>query len=258
MGVHNQEKRKGLFTGRKLLGFYESILCLTLALEIYVFYYAYVSYKALSEAYSLVQSGSVTQPFTDFEEFISTRFNTFFFGAASKCKVLKYAWFWSWIDDNCPTTRISTELCDRCNEYTLTACYADQSTCNADSTGFSDACPYKICREGFLTYFMGISEPAAYALLALLVFQMIMMIVTGLLMCYHHSETIRNLSFRSLSIRVPNPNKTNNTAEARARASKHKKDAHRYRGATENEHEQPPPGYDEYGLQLTHSNERNI
>ena len=59
-----------------------------------------------------------------------------------------YAWFWSWINDYCPS-QMSQQMCQGCFDYSVTLCPASQEAC---SSGIEDACPYKICRRGFLSY----------------------------------------------------------------------------------------------------------
>ena len=63
-----------------------------------------------------------------------------------------YQWFWTLIDNNCNTNELSQTLCNRCDDYSVTACYADETTCDASGGTDGPTCPYTICRQQILNY----------------------------------------------------------------------------------------------------------
>ena len=75
----------GVFKGRVILGIYQSILLVALVAEIYILTLSLTTVQELKSAYVNVGAGETNVPMSYFETLMSTRFNTFFFGAQSKC-----------------------------------------------------------------------------------------------------------------------------------------------------------------------------
>lgn len=92
---------------------------------------------------------STTVAFVAGETIAGGYFNALFFTAASNCK-LSADWFWAWVDTNCPSTMTAT-YCQQCYSYSLSFCPADEQLCQNPTDKY---CPYTLCRENALDFFV--------------------------------------------------------------------------------------------------------
>jgi len=79
-------------------------------------------------------------------------------------------------------------------------------TCNADPTQLSSACAYVICRRGILTYFVNAIGPISYSVLAFTLFQVVIMVLNGMLICYTKRDSIEVILDKSGTTRRGNRN----------------------------------------------------
>lgn len=207
-GLNNQNKRFGGFwTGRKIIFIYEVLLVFTLVAEIFILSISLEASGEFKDIYPIledIQNGADLEvpAYSGLEHVISEKFNTFFFGATSKCDAALYSFFWSWVDDFCPSD-MSQQLCEGCEEYSITLCPADEHTCFSTSDGDGAACPYTLCRADILRYFSIRIEPVSYAVMILSFFQVIVVLMNMTVMCFHPRDDLEKILIKSGTISAP-------------------------------------------------------
>lgn len=219
IGIDHQDKKDGFLTGRVILGMYQIILIVALVAEAWVLSLALSAIKVLTATFYDLQTGTQAfVPYSDFEKQMASTFNTFFFGAASKCQDVKFQWFWLWIQDNCPQDKISIKLCARCGENSVAPCYADETACYGDTSGTQQACAYTVCRVGILDFFVSNAKSLSYGILAFTLFQCVMMILNGMLVCYTKRDSVKEILYKTGTIsninRVPGVPTTHQNSQA--------------------------------------------
>lgn len=137
---------------------------------------------------------------TKWEILFKEKFDKFFFGASSSCKASLYMWFWDWVNNNCPAT-LSQVNCQGCHDYSIRLCEADYNTCNADGSD-ETSCPYEICRDGILSYFIWRIKPFAVGLLIFSCFQILLIVANMALFCYTPKLTIDEMVIKSGTVEV--------------------------------------------------------
>lgn len=191
-GVLFQTKIVGTFwSGRKLLAFYNVMLFLIICAELFIIYISLSVLNDLMSTYADIMTKPEDQwPAIDgFEKQIGSKFNLFFFGAATSCQDPKFILLWDFVDKKCPDA-ISSTRCRGCGDNYITQCYADANQCMDVQNGDGGACAYSICRKNFLTFFIKNLYPIAYAVLAFIVFQIIMFLMGVILLCYTKRDDI--------------------------------------------------------------------
>lgn len=193
-GVAFQTKSVGTFwSGRKLLAFYDIMLFAILCAELFVIYISLSVLKELMSVYAdiMVNPEDKWPALDGIELQIATKFNLFFFGAATKCQDPKYLLFWQFVDEKCPAD-ISSTRCRGCGDDYITQCYADYNQCMSVDNGEGMACAYSICRKNFLTFFIKNLYPISYAVLGFIVFQILMFLMGLILLCYTKKDNIES------------------------------------------------------------------
>ena len=92
--------------------------------------------------------------------------------------------FISWVNSHCSAT-IDSSNCLKCYTYSPSQCYADQNSCYSTYHKIGSTCPYTICREPFLGYFVDNAYFVYIAGLAYFAFQCSLLI--GTIFLYLHS-----------------------------------------------------------------------
>jgi hypothetical protein len=190
---YQTRKLSKLVTGRKIMLVHLAMMILFLIAEIYLLR---ISLSAVTEYSNITSQINAdddvsTIPYATYENFISNQFNKFFFGASSECSKTLYLWFFSWINNNCPDT-ISQVKCQGCYSYSLTFCKADENLCYATASQEGNQyCPYTICRDGILSYFVSRVRPFAIALVALILLQAFFVLFDTMILCFrpHDNES---------------------------------------------------------------------
>jgi hypothetical protein len=108
-----------------------------------------------------------------------------------------YQWFWNFIDGHCDISKISQQLCSRCDDYTITACYADETTCDASGGISGPTCPYIICRYELISYLRDTLPTIAYGILGFTIFIVIMIILNCCLVCYTKRDSVEEILYKA-------------------------------------------------------------
>ena len=131
---------------------------------------------------------------------MAEKFDAFFFGAASQCLAAKYEWFWGFINKRCTPhdANMSQLNCQRCDDWSVTACVADARQCYTDGLHYpnaegvevlNSACPYIACRQGVLSFILDNFPPFSYFVIGMVAFQIILIISNCTLICFHQRDT---------------------------------------------------------------------
>jgi hypothetical protein len=141
---------------------------------------------------------AVTDPSQDDPEMsslelkIAEKFDAFFFGAASQCGTIKYAWFWGFINTRCAIydDNMSQEACQKCDDYSVTECLADPRQCyTVGETSTNSGCPYIACRRGILQFILDRFPPFSYFVITMVAFQIVLLAANATLICFHRRDT---------------------------------------------------------------------
>lgn len=141
----------GLWTGRRMLAVYQLTLIGTIIAVLYVASTLLIMTRSFRATYDSLGTSSETYDFDVYESGIAKRFNEFYFSSIQTCTDSKYAFFWGFIQDHCPT-EMNLINCMKCEDYSITSCPADEETCFSSSPYSIQACPYNICRGPILEY----------------------------------------------------------------------------------------------------------
>lgn len=153
-GIRNQGKFFGVVTGRKMLITYQIILCIGIIGLFSMASLALNYISDLNKASKFIKLNGISASATQFELTVAAKFNLFFFGASSICDSTAYQWFWDIVNQNCPPNYLSQVLCQKCADYSITGCFADELICNDSGGMFGEACPYSLCRAGIINFFL--------------------------------------------------------------------------------------------------------
>jgi hypothetical protein len=203
-GVSYQHRKTGPWTGRRVLGAYEVALVCCLVGAIYMALYLFAAIATFNSTYNDLQANTADDDevvvFETMEEVLARKFNDFFFGASyGTCGDLKYQWFWSLVNDECPDS-ISQSNCQKCAEYSITMCEADRIVCDATADQFGPACPYNACRKELLEYISDIATPISYTILAFVIFQLIFLVLACMLICYTERDSLEKQMIKAGTI----------------------------------------------------------
>ena len=197
----------GCLTRRSLNSLYIATLVVGMAAEVYVLSHTFNALESFTKTAALVQpqlsnstlvSGDVVPvaSFSALETDLSDRFNSFFFGAVDSCTNPNFGWYWDWIAKECASTSghsggstggksggpLDLNTCVSCEGSLLTYCAADSATCYStflnSVPGRGPACPFTLCRYGATRYMISQVGPFAYTLLAVLLVQSIVLVLT--------------------------------------------------------------------------------
>lgn len=185
----NRESKFTSWRGSRILSIYQIFLVATLVFELL---WIGVSLDALAllrtNALAVVDPSVDDPPMSSMEDKIAQKFDAFFFGAVSQCETVKYEWFWSFINTRCAALdeNMSQVTCQRCDDYSVTVCTADNKSCY---DGRDEACPYQACRAGILQFILDRFPPFAYFVIAIVVFQLLLILSNCTLICFHRRDT---------------------------------------------------------------------
>lgn len=153
-GMHRQVVRRGRFTGRCLLSFYQLAMASILVLLLV----SLLSMRSLASGLGeIVDAPTGTDlPYSNMERAsLAPFFDQFYFRAREVYDRGQggYGWFVAWTANNCPSA-MSLVHCDPCTNvdpatYIPAACCPDQAHC---AEGEMNACPYMRCRKGIAIY----------------------------------------------------------------------------------------------------------
>lgn len=191
-GVYYQRKdsRFTIWKGTIILSIYQFFLIATLTMQLVWLAVSMNSFTTLRSNAVAVLAGKEV-PMTSLELKIAEKFDAFFFGAQSSCNSATYQWFWSIVDKRCAAynPNMSQLACQRCGDYSVTQCAADAKSCYTDPALQGVACPYQACRQGALSFIVDKFAPIGYFAIGLLVFQILLIVSTCTLICYHKRDT---------------------------------------------------------------------
>ncbi len=192
-GVYYQRKdsRFTIWKGTIILSIYQFFLIATLTMQLVWLAVSMSSFTTLRNNAVAVLAGQENVPMTSLEMKIAEKFDAFFFGAQSACNSATYQWFWSIVDKRCAVynPNMSQLACQRCGDYSVTQCAADTKACYTDPSLQAIACPYQACRKGALSFVVDKFAPLGYFAIGLLVFQILLIVSTCTLICYHKRDT---------------------------------------------------------------------
>lgn len=200
-GIAKQTKKYGFWTGRKILFIWETMLIIGLLGLLLSLTNALAAVSGFADNKKLLKEDPTSNPsLTHYEELLKEKFDGFFFGASSSCKASLYMWFWDWVNNNCPAT-LGQINCQGCHDYSIRLCEADYNTCTASGSD-ETTCPYEVCREGILDYFIWRIRPFALGLFIFLLFQMLLVVANMALFCYTPKLTIEEMVIKSGTVEV--------------------------------------------------------
>ena len=143
----------GFWSGRRVLLIYQTILTAALAGVVYIVFICLITVNSFRNANNLLNAGQ-SAPFSSTEQYLSNRFNLFFFGAVyGTCKNTGFDFFWTFVNSQCQAP-INQQTCQKCYDFSIASCVADPSQCTTEGNGNSNpsniGCPYTYCRSGIL------------------------------------------------------------------------------------------------------------
>lgn len=183
LGLKYQYLREGVFTHRFILGAFILVQLACIAVEIW----AYVAgAKIVTNFHDISDSLAAgnTVSFDPQEKYLAYLFNNLFFGSAGSCTAVRTIFFWSWVADNCPSG-LQESVCLKCFPYSVGSCQADQNTCYSSTDQDGYTCPYTICRQPILSYFVQKVNIVEICAIALMVFQCFLVALVALLIIHH-------------------------------------------------------------------------
>jgi hypothetical protein len=204
----------GCWTGRRLLFFYQLGLIGTIVAVFYLASRMLMMTRSFEATYNTLGTDDETFDFDYYEESISTRFNQFYFSSIQTCTDSKYAFFWGFINDHCPQ-EMGLLNCMKCEDYSITSCPADEQTCFSDSPYSHQACAYNLCRGPILDYVIAYSRYAPHStffnslffirplseyLVFFGVFQLGLLFLNCLLICYTEKDSVEEMLIKSGTI----------------------------------------------------------
>ena len=215
-GSIRQVKRKGLFSGRRVLGLFQ--LCLVALFVASTSTLVSLDRRSVTLR-SILLDTTAFPHYDPFEKHLSLIFNDAYFDTV--CEGTSHSsrsnvWFRDWIKGNCPpspsigrhefcaTNRSDLLQCNARCEDTVAASGLDVESdfqcCPAESlclSGVLDACPYQNCRPQVLeevTIWLG---RLGTALRAIAILSITMSILTCLLICYNPRDDIENELYKA-------------------------------------------------------------
>mmetsp|Transcript_16061 Transcript_16061/g.26945 ORF Transcript_16061/g.26945 Transcript_16061/m.26945 type:complete len:282 (-) Transcript_16061:2515-3360(-) len=203
IGVNRQTKRYGCWTGRRIMALYQLTLLLTIVGDIWAVTRLMTYVKSFEEADESLAPGAQPLPYDSLEASVADRFNQFFFSATTTCTDAKFIFFWSWVDDHCEGV-VTQNACMGCGDYSITMCAADQDSCVlGEEVGDLSRCPYQLCRRGVLQYLIKYMRPAGSYVLAFTVFQVFLMLLSCLLICFTEKDSLQTVLIKTGTIARP-------------------------------------------------------
>jgi hypothetical protein len=177
--------------GRRVLAIYMLLLFGILALDIWVLITLTNTISSISNTKEALSSG-ISIDYDSFEEKLSSKFNEFFFAATESCSGA-YNWFWNWVQNRCPVSleEVPCKIASGCvNNPNSLQCAADKSVCYQNSVAnYIQSCPYEICRQGALSFFVEIIRRCWSFVIAILTFHLAKVLITILLICYNKRDS---------------------------------------------------------------------
>jgi hypothetical protein len=204
IGAANQVQRDGCCPGRCVLGYYQ--LMLIGNITAFVFIGVYLSSTLSSVQYTLDNDGNTE--YDQFEEEISTRFNSNYFAALCS-EFPENTWFLKWTGGICPDTMslgncalstndiepLSTrEECSSATQclfspFNPNKCCPDEQACTDETWGRA-SCPYEQCRSETLQWFVDKLDPFVSFCVIVTYISIGMMFLTCLLICYNPKDSV--------------------------------------------------------------------
>lgn len=184
LGMTHQTVREGPCRGRRLLCIFEIGVLVMLYMQFMVVIYSMNSVAGLEIVIDTLKKGG-SMEYLPIEESVSRRFNDYYFGTYddSQSDI-----FWRWLDSSCPSSMTSAS----CNSISYSSECPIQDAC--DSGEIDDpSCPYEICRKPAATKVHQIVSPLADYGLFLLFFEIVVIVLTCLLICYNPHDDERDL-----------------------------------------------------------------
>lgn len=183
LGLKYQYMRQGVFTHRLILSLFIFVQVTCIAVEIWTYV---AGAKIVTNFHSISSSlaqGNVV-PFDSHETYLAYLFNNLFFGSAGSCTAVRTIFFWSWIHDNCPSG-LQESVCLKCFPFSVGSCQADQNMCYSSTNQDGYTCPYTICRQPILSYFVNKVDIVEICAIALITFQCFLVILVAILIVHH-------------------------------------------------------------------------
>ncbi len=199
-GVYYQRKESKftMWKGSLILSIYQLFLVGTLTAELVwvgISLNAFVLLKNNAQTVVSIATGASTGAIPEvssLEDKIAVKFNAFFFGASSICNNPAYQWFWNFVNKRCAQfdPNMAQLTCQRCGDYSVTACTADAKACYSPTSGYAaTACPYAACRAGVLQFILVYLTPFVAFGLGVMLFQLVLIASNCALICYHRRDT---------------------------------------------------------------------
>lgn len=207
LGIEFQNLRTGVWTGKRILSIY--LLCNVAAFLSLAFMLYFTTDQVTSLKFTRAELlDGVDVAYDGFEDFISLKFNEFFFGVSAECGSLTVIWFWTFVDNFCPEA-MSQANCLRCGDYWVSNCYVDETTCYATydvvnggsgTPGENPTCPYEACRMGMLDYFIKRVGFFTWGLLALMLVFFILVLLATMLLCFSKKDSVEDMLVKAGAI----------------------------------------------------------
>lgn len=197
-GIRLMYTRRGVVSGHFMLIVY---LC-TAAGAIAAECWALINFSLTTQEYRSISSniGHGMRPPVRDDQYISKFFNRLFFGASLGCSNMSSAFFWSFINNHCPSG-VRESDCMKCYYFSPSQCMADQNTCYSSLNQDDASCPYMLCRTGILTYFVTKMDIIIICGVTLIAFQGFVALATLFLLLHGTFKIERHPVSRSMSFK---------------------------------------------------------
>ena len=186
LGMSHQTVREGTWRGRRLLCIFELGVIAMLYLQFIVVIYTMNAAAGLEIVLQELKDGETDVPYLEVEEAISKAFDDYYFSTYDGSQNDR---FWTLVDAKCPSSMRSTS----CNEYSYASSCPDQTSCDAGGDDDYTACPYEMCRKQAGGTVYTIIEPLAEYGLFLLCFEIVVIVLTCLLICFNPHDDEKDL-----------------------------------------------------------------
>ena len=185
LGMVHQTVREGNCRGRRLLCCFEVGVIALLYMQFIMVIFTMNAVGGLQEVITAFKKGESEVSYLEIEDSMSKNFNAYYFSTYDGSQSDT---FWKWLNGNCPSEMVATD----CNAESYASTCPVEATCDADGPDDS-SCPYEMCRQPAaeaLLYYMG---PLADYGLFLLCFEIVVIILTCLLICFNPHDDEKDL-----------------------------------------------------------------
>lgn len=198
-GIRLLYTRYGVVTGHFMMSIYLFTIFTSIIAEVWAIAELYTINTAFHGIISDLNAGK-TPSVINAENYFSDVFNRLFFASGLDCTAVKTIPFWDWVGNHCPIG-ISKANCSKCYYYSPSQCQADQNTCYLSlNEQDSVACPYMVCRAGFLNYFVDYMDIVAYCGFAFIIFQLILAIATLFILLHNTYKLTKDPHTKRMSV----------------------------------------------------------